>query len=247
MERTPATPIVQLLHFGLIPYDRAWRRQRELARMRSCGSIPDTLVLAEHPHTYTRGRSSRAEHLLVGPEVLEAQGVLLRDVDRGGDITYHGPGQLVGYPILKLSQYGRDLLGYLRRLEEVIIVALAHYGLAGARLPGLTGVWIGEAKIAAIGVKLTASGVTMHGFALNIAPELRFFNQIVPCGIAGRSATSLAALLGQAPTQAEVEHQVALAFADVFGVQILPASASDDPAEQPFALAGSWGSAQIDP
>src|SRR5262249_29839689 len=134
-------------------------------------------------------------------------------------ITYHGPGQVVGYPILKLSQHGGDLLRYLRMLEETLIVALASYGVAAGRIAGLTGVWVGDAKIAAIGVKLSASGVTQHGFALNVATNLRYFQQIIPCGIADKGVTSLERLLGSAPAHAEVEQRVAAAFGEVFGFE----------------------------
>jgi lipoyl(octanoyl) transferase len=201
-------------------YLAAWEYQRALVRQRSAGAIGDTLLLLEHPHTYTLGRSTKDGHLLIGPEELAAQGVALVESDRGGDITYHGPGQVVGYPILKLSQHGGDLLRYLRMLEETLIVALAGYGVTSSRIAGLTGVWVGEEKIAAIGVKLSASGVTQHGFALNVAPDLRFFRQIIPCGIADKGVTSLERVIGAAPLRAEVEQRVALAFGEVFGVNV---------------------------
>ncbi|MFL5806995.1 MAG: lipoyl(octanoyl) transferase LipB, partial [Roseiflexaceae bacterium] len=148
-------------------------------------------------------------------------GVALVESDRGGDITYHGPGQVVGYPILKLSRYGGDVLRYLRMLEETIIATLASYGIAAGRVAGLTGVWAGQEKIAAIGVKLSAGGVTQHGFALNVATDLRYFQQIIPCGIAGRGVTSLEQLLGAAPEHAEVERRVAAAFGQVFEVETI--------------------------
>ncbi|HEU5103461.1 MAG TPA: lipoyl(octanoyl) transferase LipB [Roseiflexaceae bacterium] len=212
---------IQIIRAGRMDYLAAWERQRELVRQRSAGAIGDTLLLLEHPHTYTLGRSTKDGHLLVGPEQLAAQGIALIESDRGGDITYHGPGQVVGYPILKLSQHGGDLLRYLRMLEETLIVALASYGVAAGRIAGLTGVWVGEEKIAAIGVKLSASGITQHGFALNVSTDLRFFQQIIPCGIADRGVTSLDRLLGAAPPHAEVEQCVALAFGEVFGVDMV--------------------------
>ena len=174
----------------------------------------------EHPHTYTFGSRPKPEQLLVSHETLAAQGVALVEADRGGDITYHGPGQIVGYPILKLSRHGGDVLRYLRMLEETIIVALAGYGIAGERIAGLTGVWVGGAKICAIGVKLSASGVTQHGFALNVDTDLRFFAQIIPCGIADRGVTSLKRVLGAAPPRAEAEARVVAAFGQVFGAQM---------------------------
>jgi lipoyl(octanoyl) transferase len=214
----------QVIQAGRMDYMAAWEMQRELVKRRSAGAIGDVLMLVEHPHTYTLGRATRDGHLLIGPEELAAQGIALVESDRGGDITYHGPGQVVGYPILKLSQHGGDLMRYLRMLEETIIVALASYGVRGGRIAGLTGVWVGDEKIAAIGVKLSASGVTQHGFALNVAADLRYFAQIIPCGIADRGVTSLDRLLGQAPARAEVERRVAATFGEVFGVEMIAAS-----------------------
>lgn len=210
----------RVLRAGMLDYTTAWAWQRDLVARRSSGAIEDTLVLVEHPHIYTLGRATRDGHLLVAPATLAEQGIALVESDRGGDITYHGPGQVVGYPILKLSQHGGDLLRYLRMLEETVIVALAGYGVAAGRIAGLTGVWVGEAKIAAIGVRLSASGVTHHGFALNVATDLRYFDQIIPCGIVGKGVTSLERLIGTAPPHAEVEMRVAEAFGQVFGVAI---------------------------
>ncbi len=217
------TRALQVIHAGRMEYLAAWEWQRELVRQRSAGAIADTLLLIEHPHTYTLGRSTKDGHLLLTPEQLNEQGIAVVESDRGGDITYHGPGQVVGYPILKLSQHGGDLLRYLRMLEETLIVALASYGVTAGRIAGLTGVWVGDAKIAAIGVKLSASGVTQHGFALNVATNLRYFQQIIPCGIIGKGVTSLEMLLGTAPPPAEVEQRVAAAFGGVFGVGIAEA------------------------
>jgi lipoyl(octanoyl) transferase len=219
---------IGVIRAGMRDYRDAWAWQRELVSQRSTGARGDTLLLLEHPHTYTLGRASKPEHLLVSPETLAAQGVALVESDRGGDITYHGPGQVVGYPILKLSQHGGDLLGYLRNLEETLIRALASYGITAGRIPGLTGVWVGEEKIAAIGVKLSASGVTHHGFALNVTTDLAYFRQIVPCGIADRGVTSLERLLGSAPPHTEVETCIADAFADVFGVSLRFEAACED-------------------
>ncbi len=211
---------VHVVQAGRMDYLAAWEWQRELVRQRSAGAIGDTLLLIEHPHTYTLGRSTKDGHLLITPEQRAEQSIALVESDRGGDITYHGPGQVVGYPILKLSQHGGDLLRYLRLLEATLIVALASYGVTAGRIAGLTGVWVDDAKIAAIGVKLSASGVTQHGFALNVATDLRYFQQIIPCGIADKGVTSLERLLGTAPPHAEVEQQVAAAFGEVFGVDL---------------------------
>src|SRR5215475_5427563 len=172
------THSIQVLQAGRMDYLAAWERQRALAKQRSSGAIGDTLVLVEHPHTYTLGRATKDGHLLISHAVLERQGIALVESDRGGDITYHGPCQIVGYPILKLSQHGGDVLRYLRMLEETLIVTLASYEVAAGRIDGLTGVWVGDEKIAAIGVKLSASGVTQHGFALNVSTDLRYFKQI---------------------------------------------------------------------
>jgi lipoyl(octanoyl) transferase len=214
------TRTIQVLQAGRMDYLAAWERQRTLAKQRSSGAIDDTLMLVEHPHTYTLGRAGKDGHLLISLAELERQGIALVESDRGGDITYHGPGQIVGYPILKLSQHGGDVLRYLRMLEETIIIALAGYGIAGGRIAGLTGVWVGEEKITAIGVKLSASGVTQHGFALNVTTDLRYFQQIIPCGIADKGVTSLERVLGAAPPQAEVERRVVAAFGEVFGAEM---------------------------
>jgi lipoyl(octanoyl) transferase len=214
----------QIFQAGRMDYIAAWEQQRELARLRSAGTIGDTLMLVEHPHTYTLGRSTKDGHLLISPDELAAQGIALVESDRGGDITYHGPGQLVGYPILKLSLHGGDLLRYLRMLEQTLIVALASYGVPAGRIEGLTGVWVGELKIAAIGVKLSASGVTQHGFALNVTTDLRYFQRIIPCGIADKGVTSLERL-GVAAPRAQVEQRVVAAFGDVFGVDMLSSQA----------------------
>jgi lipoyl(octanoyl) transferase len=219
--------VCRVLRAGRVGYMAAWERQRELARQRSAGAIGDTLLLIEHPHTYTLGRATKDGHLLISPEQLAAQGVELVESDRGGDITYHGPGQVVGYPILKLSHHGGDLLRYLRMLEETLIVTLASYGIEAGRIAGLTGVWVGDEKIAAIGVKLSASGVTLHGFALNVTTDLRYFRQIVPCGIADKGATSLERLLGTAPPHEQVERRVVAAFGEVFGVDMLDPESAD--------------------
>ena len=211
---------VQVLPIGRVDYLGAWELQRDLARKRSAGAVGDTLVLLEHPHTYTFGRLPKPEQLLLTREELERQGIALVASDRGGDITYHGPGQIVGYPILKLARHGGDVLRYLRMLEETIIVALAGLGIVGERIDGLTGVWVGGAKICAIGVKLSAGGVTMHGFALNVTTDMRYFGQIIPCGIADRGVTSIERALGAAPPQPEVERRVVAAFGEVFGVEV---------------------------
>jgi lipoyl(octanoyl) transferase len=202
-------------------YNEAWAWQRRLAMARSAGTGADTLLLIEHPPTITLGTKADPAHLLADPQTLSAQGIAVVPVDRGGDVTYHGPGQVVGYPIIKLGPLGIGVVDYVRRLEAVIIATLAHYGIAGERVPGLSGVWVnnGQAKIAAVGVKVSASGVTTHGWALNVTPKMDHFSLIVPCGIADRAVTSLEQLLGAAPPRAEVEQHLIEAFATVFEVE----------------------------
>ena len=224
MSTTTETQLLRVMALGMVPYEAAWALQRSLVAARSAGQCRDTLLLLEHPPTITLGNKARLEHVLLPLEELARRGVALVQSDRGGDVTYHAPGQLVGYPILKLSRHGGDIGRYVRNIEETIIQLLASYGIIAGRVSGLTGVWIApddplrSAKIAAIGVKLSASGVTSHGFALNIAPDLAGFRQIVPCGITNRGVTSIQALLGTAPTVAEVRQQVIMTFAAIFGV-----------------------------
>jgi lipoyl(octanoyl) transferase len=203
------------------PYHEAWEWQRRLAAARSAGTGPDTLLLIEHPPTLTLGTKADPAHVLADAATLAQAGITVVPVDRGGDVTYHGPGQVVGYPILKLGPLGIGVVDYVRRLEEVIIRTLAHYKLIGERVAGLSGVWVngGQAKIAAVGVKISAAGVTTHGFALNLAPSMAHFELIVPCGIADRGVTSLEQLLGEAPPRDEVVARVIEAFEDVFAQQ----------------------------
>lgn len=207
---------------GRIAYTEAWTLQKELAARRAADQIADTLLLLEHPHTYTFGsRGRRAhEHLLVDRDVLHAAGVAVLDVDRGGDVTYHGPGQLVGYPILRLAGYGLDAVQYMRALEELLIAVVASYGLSASRVRHLTGVWVGDQKLAAIGTKVDVNGVTQHGFALNVTTDLDYFAKIVPCGIRHKGVSSLAALLGRALPLDEVAERTAAAFGQHFGTEL---------------------------
>ncbi len=175
---------------GTVGYAEAAELQRRLVERRRAGEIPDTLLLLEHPHVFTLGRTARREHLLSLPPEVE-----LHTTNRGGDITYHGPGQLVGYPILDLGAIRKDVVWYVRSLEGSLIAALAEFGIAAKRRSGFTGVWVGEGKIAAIGVHISR-WVTSHGFALNVDPELRYFQFIVPCGIRQYGVTSIAEVLG---------------------------------------------------
>ncbi len=207
------TPRLRVRWLGSVPYREAFDLQRALHER----SPADHLLLLEHPHVYTLGRNADPSHVLVPPAEVGAD---LVTTDRGGDVTYHGPGQLVGYPIVSLPEWRagqRDVVAYVRRLEEVLIDVLADLGVAAGREAGYTGVWVGDEKIAAIGVRV-ARGRTRHGFALNVAPDLAMFGHIVPCGITGRGVTSLARLLGgEAPPMREVVDRVVARFAAAFG------------------------------
>lgn len=172
-------------------YLEAWALQKALARLRGAEAIEDVLVLLEHPPVYTLGRRGSEDHLLVAKEVLAREGVEVVRVDRGGDITYHGPGQLVGYPIVSLKESSGGAGRYLRNLEEVLILALDALGIEAGRQERLTGVWVGSNKIGAIGVKIDAKRVTCHGFALNVNTDLHHFDRIIPCGIQGKGVTSM--------------------------------------------------------
>jgi lipoate-protein ligase B len=210
------------LDLGLIPYEECWTLQKHLAAERAQGKIGDTLLLLEHPHTYTCGRSGGRDHILIGEADLQARAIEVLDVDRGGDVTYHGPGQLVAYPILQLASNGRtaDYRAYLRSLEQVLIDTLATFSIASRRIPGYSGVWLGEEgaeeKIAAIGVKVDGRGVSTHGVALNVNTDLQYFSYIVPCGITERGVTSMQKLLGERVDMRRVEAAFTRSFCDVF-------------------------------
>jgi len=213
----PATArSVAFRRLGAVPYRDAWRLQRELLEARRRDEIPDTLVLLTHPPVVTLGRGSSSGHLLGSAERFAARGVDLVETDRGGDVTFHGPGQVVGYPIVDLTGRGRDLHRYLRDLEETLIRALATFGIDAGREAGLTGVWADGAKVAAIGIRVSR-WIAHHGFALNVDTDLSFFDLIVPCGIADRSVTSMSELLGRPVGREDVESAVEDAFAEVLG------------------------------
>ena len=200
-----------------MPYAEALALQRSLVEERRFGHIGDTLLLLEHPHVITlgvRGDGGRS-HILATDEALAARGIEVFEAGRGGDVTYHGPGQLVGYPIVDLNPDRRDVHRYVRDLEEVLIRAARDYGIAAERVEGLTGVWVGREKLAAIGVRI-ARWVTRHGFALNVNANLDYFSLIVPCGIADRGITSLSRLLGRPVELDETAERVAGHFANVF-------------------------------
>jgi len=208
--------MLQSRYLGTVSYDTAYRLQRNLWRKRVAGEIPDQLLLLEHPPVITLGRSARKEHLLASEERLECSGVQVVETDRGGDVTYHGPGQLVGYPILDLKPDRMDVLRYLRDLEEVLIRVLTEFGIPGSRKNGYTGVWIEDRKIAAIGVKISR-WVTYHGFALNVSTDLSAFDLIVSCGIRDVRVTSMERELGYSPGIEEVVQMAANKMNQIFG------------------------------
>jgi len=250
----------EVLDLGVLEYDIAWKMQEAYARQIADGDRPPTLLLLEHPHIYTFGRKGHAENLLWGQEQLKSRGVDVRWVDRGGDVTYHGPGQLVGYPLIPLGRPTQargsnardsgarlripdvDYVGYLRKLERAIITALARFGIPSGQIPGLTGVWVQAdvysrcprcrpedrrkpAKIAAIGVKVDVQGISRHGFALNVSPDMSYWDGIIACGLADSAIVSMADLLQDVPDIGSVKRQVAAAFGEIFAyeVQLSPA------------------------
>lgn len=210
--------LLQVVDLARCPYPEAYRIQQDMVKQRLAGAIPDTLILVEHPHVFTIGRGGSREHLLVSQEVLDREGITVHEIDRGGDITYHGPGQIVGYPIINLKEHTPDVHLAVRFYEEALIRVLHDYGLAAGREPGYPGVWVNGAKVAAIGIGIRR-WVTYHGFAFNIHPDLRFFQMIVPCGITGRPVTSMTALLRRPVDPEEVKPLVVKHLAAVFGLQ----------------------------
>jgi lipoyl(octanoyl) transferase len=206
---------LQVEQLGRRPYGEVLEYQRAVAAERISGTRPDTLLIVEHDPVVTLGRSSKQNHLLVDEKALAARGVELFDIERGGDVTYHGPGQLVGYPIIDLKEHRQDLHWYLRQLEQALIDALATFDIEGHRVEKFTGVWVGDRKIASIGVH-ARSWVTWHGFALNVSTNLSYFDLIVPCGIPDVQMTSVAAELGRAVSLEEVSERVVDRFSHVF-------------------------------
>lgn len=243
----------EVLRLGLVDYASAWKLQGELAGQIANNQRPPTLLLLEHPHTYTFGRRGQVENLLWDETELARRGVSVHWVDRGGDVTYHGPGQLVGYPLLPLAPGGlhaasanasgtarlpqADYVGYLRRIEETLILALLHLGIASERIEGLTGVWLQPhvfsrctacrpelrqhpAKVAAIGVKVDVHGVTRHGFALNVDPDMTYWEGIIGCGLKDHPVASLADVFSPPPSIASVSEEVISAFGEIFGYEM---------------------------
>ncbi|MDP4200093.1 MAG: lipoyl(octanoyl) transferase LipB [Bacteroidota bacterium] len=214
---------VQLIQLDRMPYQEAWDFQREIFQSVVHGETEDTLILCEHPHVYTFGRGAELANFLLTDEKLTALGAERFEIERGGDVTYHGPGQLVGYPILNLAHFKEDLGWYLRALEDVIIEVLKAYNISGFRVAGRTGVWVGgpanEEKICAIGVH-ASRWCTMHGFAFNVNTDLSYFAHIVPCGIRDRGVTSLAKVLGSHQPMDEIILATERAFETVFNVRL---------------------------
>ena len=239
-----------VVDLGLVEYGAAWELQRRLVAARKVDAVPDVLLLCEHPHVITLGRGGKLGNLRAPENVLHQMGVSFFETDRGGDITYHGPGQLVGYPILNLASIRRDVAWYVRSLEEAMMRATAEFGIAPKRVSGRTGVWVDvekrnkeeeetqkvkdEEKLGAIGVHLSR-WVTSHGFAYNVSTDLRYFDLIVPCGIAGKRATSLEQLLGRGVEMKEASSRIAAHLGEIFGLD-LRASGRDalDALLQPF-------------
>ena len=212
--------LCHLEQLGLVGYEDGLRLQRELVARRKAGTTPDTLLLLEHPHVYTLGRNAKTENLLISAEQLAARGAQVFEIDRGGDVTYHGPGQLVGYPILDLANHRRDIAWYMRSLEEVLIEVVREYGIKAGRLAGAPGVWVGNDKLAAMGVHISR-WVTSHGFAFNVNTDLRYFDCIVPCGLRDKGVTSLQKLLGRRVEMEEVAGRVVRQFGRVFEVEMV--------------------------
>jgi lipoate-protein ligase B len=231
-----STPSLFVTDLGVMPYAEALAIQRAAAKARISGELSeDLLLLVEHPPVVTLGRSFKQAHLLASPELLHARGVELFEVERGGDVTFHGPGQLVGYPIVDLKRHRKDLHWYLRQVEEVLIRALESYGLHGERSAGYTGVWVDGRKIASIGVH-ARDWVTWHGFALNVTTELSYFDLIVPCGIQQVSMTSISRELGKSVALSDVRARVSQAAAEVFGLTLRPTALPEAIGEQATAL-----------
>lgn len=229
--RTPRSifRVLNVVDLGRIPYAECWELQNKIASEVGSGHGAETLLLLEHPHTYTCGRRGGRDHILIDDEQLRDEGIVVLDVDRGGDVTYHGPGQLVAYPIIDLHHFGDtiDYPGYVRTLEKVLIDTLAELGVEAHQLEGFSGAWVqgssGEEKIAAVGVRVDGRGITTHGIALNVGLDLRFFSYIVPCGITDKGVTSIDRVLGEAPPMFLVKDAFARHFAGYFDFE-LPSS-----------------------
>jgi lipoyl(octanoyl) transferase len=222
-------PTLDVRRLGVVPYGEGLALQQQLVEQRRAGDIPDTLLLLQHPHVLTVGvKKDGRRHIVAGADQLERLGVEVFETGRGGDVTYHGPGQIVGYPIINLDPDRRDVHRYVRDLEDMMIRVCADYGVSADRLAGFSGAWVshptrGLEKIGAIGVRISR-WITSHGFAFNVTTDLDFFNLIVPCGISDRGVTSLSRASGRAPALPEVEDHIVRQFETVFGRTASPAS-----------------------
>lgn len=220
----------RIIDLGTIGYREAAALQQRLVAARKIGAAPDLLLFCEHPHVITLGRNGKLENLRVSEPLLRQKGVEFHHTNRGGDITYHGPGQIVGYPILDLNGIRRDVVWYVRQLEQSMIAATSTFGIRAFRVPGRTGVWVGtaglEEKLAAIGVHISR-WVTSHGFAYNVSTDLRFFDLITPCGIAGCAATSLEKRLGCPVSRADALARLSQGFSDTFETEAIPAKPAE--------------------
>lgn len=210
----------RLLRLGIVDYKTAHDLQKKILQERIDGKCLDHLILLQHNPVITVGRSGGNNNILASKALLESFGITIHEIERGGDVTYHGPGQLTGYPIIDLRNYKKDVHWYLRQLEEVIIKVLAEYGIIGERVEKYTGVWVGDEKIAAIGVAVKR-WITYHGFAFNINPDLSHFKLINPCGITDKEVTSLVKILGFDVDMVDVEDKIISAFSDMFEVEII--------------------------
>lgn len=216
-----SAPVCVVEDLGRMAYAPAWEAQRRAAELRKAGDAADRLLFVEHPPVITLGRNARAENLLLSEERLRALGVEVQRTNRGGDVTFHGPGQIVGYPILDLREWKKDVVAYVRAVEQVIIGALDEFGIGARRAAGMTGVWVDQGKVAAIGVHISR-WVTSHGFALNVETDPRYFGYIVPCGLR-KPVTSMKEILGEAPPRAAVIEALTRQFGCVFGRRMLAA------------------------
>jgi len=234
--RTAYPMICQVELPGVVGYQQSLRLQQARVVARKAGTIADTLLLLEHPPVYTLGRNAKSENILFSPERLRRLGAEVFETDRGGDVTYHGPGQLVGYPILDLTLHRRDLAWYMRSLEEVFIRVAAEFGIQAGRIAGARGVWVGNDKLVAMGVHVSR-WVTSHGFAFNVNTDLRFFDWIVPCGLRDKGVTSLEKLLGRPVSMQTVTEGVIGHFGAVFGMEM------QGPGQQPST--SSWEANKI--
>ncbi|MBI5116976.1 lipoyl(octanoyl) transferase LipB [Candidatus Poribacteria bacterium] len=212
------TRLCRIIDLGLCSFEEAYSLQKKVVQSKIGGSTEDTLILVEHLPIITMGRRGRFEHVCAPPERLKAEGIEVQSTDRGGDVTYHGPGQLVGYPIIDLRAHKQDVDWILRQLEAVIISSLKRLNIDACAIPGLTGVWVGGAKIAAIGIGVS-HWITFHGFALNVDPRMKHFDLIIPCGLKNKPVTCLRDVLRDMPSMGGVKQIIIESFCETFGLE----------------------------